>query len=65
MSPCAHNLRSRDSNTPRKPDTSYRRVGSSTPKRYIGLESGAPLEAFEEIAPRWPVFRITQPDQMP
>jgi hypothetical protein len=37
----------------------YRRTGSSTPKRYIGLEADAPLEAFEEIAPRWPVFRIT------
>ena len=36
----------------------YRRTGASTPRRYIGLEVDAPLEAFEEIAPRWPVFRI-------
>ncbi|HVP04696.1 MAG TPA: nitroreductase/quinone reductase family protein [Dehalococcoidia bacterium] len=37
----------------------YKRTGRSTPKNYIGLPPGAPLEAFEKIAPRWPVFRIT------
>jgi hypothetical protein len=37
----------------------YSRVGSSTPSHYIGLPADAPLEAFEAIAPRWPVFRIT------
>lgn len=37
----------------------YKRTGSSTPKNYIGLDREAPLEAFEAIAPRWPVFRIT------
>ena len=37
----------------------YKRTGSSTPKNYIGLDSDAPLEEFEKIAPRWPVFRIT------
>ncbi len=37
----------------------YQRTGSSTPRRYIGLDPKAPLEEFEKIAPRWPVFRIT------
>lgn len=37
----------------------YSRVGGSTPKHYIGLPKEAPLEEFEAIAPRWPVFRIT------
>jgi deazaflavin-dependent oxidoreductase (nitroreductase family) len=37
----------------------YKRTGSSTPKNYIGLDAKAPLAAFEAIAPRWPVFRIT------
>jgi deazaflavin-dependent oxidoreductase (nitroreductase family) len=36
----------------------YKRTGSSTPRGYIGLDPGSPLEAFEKIAPRWPVFRI-------
>jgi hypothetical protein len=36
----------------------YSRVGGSTPKHYIGLPKDAPLEAFEAIAARWPVFRI-------
>jgi deazaflavin-dependent oxidoreductase (nitroreductase family) len=36
----------------------YRRTGSSTPKKYIGLDANAPLAEFEKIAPRWPVFRI-------
>jgi hypothetical protein len=40
----------------------YRRTGSSTPRRYIGLEPDADLAAFEQIAPRWPVFRITPAD---
>jgi deazaflavin-dependent oxidoreductase (nitroreductase family) len=43
----------------------YRRTGSSTPRKYIGLDPRAPLEAFEKIAPRWPVFRITPPDAIP
>ena len=43
----------------------YRRTGSSTPKGYIGLEPDAPLEAFENISPRWPVFRITPADALP
>lgn len=43
----------------------YKRVGSSTPKRYIGLPSDAPVEAFTQIAPRWPVFRITPADAIP
>lgn len=37
----------------------YKRTGSSTPRKYIGLERDAPLEEFEKIAPRWPAFRIT------
>jgi hypothetical protein len=37
----------------------YSRTGGSTPKNYIGLAKDAPLEAFEAIASRWPVFRIT------
>jgi hypothetical protein len=36
----------------------YSRTGGSTPHQYIGLDRGAPLKAFEQIAPRWPVFRI-------
>jgi deazaflavin-dependent oxidoreductase (nitroreductase family) len=43
----------------------YRRTGSSTPRGYIGLEPGAPLDAFEKISPRWPVFRITPADALP
>lgn len=43
----------------------YKRVGSSTPKRYIGLSPDDPIEAFEQIAPRWPVFRITPADAIP
>ena len=43
----------------------YRRTGSSTPKGYIGLEPDAPLDAFEKISPRWPVFRITPGDALP
>jgi hypothetical protein len=39
----------------------YKRTGSSTPKGYIGLPADADLAAFEAIAPRWPVFRITPP----
>ena len=45
--------------------TWYRHTGSSTPKNYLGMAQNAPLEAFEEIAPRWPVFRITPPDALP
>lgn len=37
----------------------YSRTGGSTPRNYIGLDRKAPLEEFEKIAPRWPVFRIT------
>jgi hypothetical protein len=37
----------------------YSRTGRSTPQKYIGLPPNAPLEEFERIAPRWPVFRIT------
>lgn len=40
----------------------YRRTGASTPKKYIKLPHNAPLEAFEAIAPRWPVFKITPPE---
>jgi deazaflavin-dependent oxidoreductase (nitroreductase family) len=36
----------------------YSRTGASTPQQYIGLDPKAPLEAFEAIAARWPVFRI-------
>ena len=37
----------------------YSRAGkSSTPRKYIALDPGARLPAFEEIAPRLPVFRI-------
>jgi deazaflavin-dependent oxidoreductase (nitroreductase family) len=43
----------------------YRRTGSATPRHYIGLPRGAPIEAFETIAPRWPVFRITPVDALP
>ena len=43
----------------------YKRTGSSTPRGYVGLEPDAPLEAFEEISPRWPVFRITPEDALP
>jgi deazaflavin-dependent oxidoreductase (nitroreductase family) len=43
----------------------YQRVGSSTPRRYLGLPRGASLEAFATIAPRWPVFRITSADAVP
>ena len=39
----------------------YKRTGSSTPHRYLGLDANAPIEEFEQIAPRWPVFRITTP----
>jgi hypothetical protein len=38
-------------------------VGGSTPKHYIGLPKDAPLAAFEEIAARWPVFRIVDSRQ--
>ncbi len=31
---------------------------SSVPRKYLGLDRDAPLEAFESLAPRWPVFRI-------
>lgn len=37
----------------------YKRTGGSTPKNYIGLPADADISAFEAIAPRWPVFRIT------
>lgn len=43
----------------------YRRTGNSTPSHYIHLPADAPLADFERIAPRWPVFRITQPEAMP
>jgi deazaflavin-dependent oxidoreductase (nitroreductase family) len=43
----------------------YKRTGSSTPRRYIGLEPDADLAEFEKIAPRWPVFRITPADALP
>ncbi|MEO8457389.1 MAG: nitroreductase/quinone reductase family protein [Chloroflexota bacterium] len=43
----------------------YRRVGRSTPHKYIGLDSRAPLEEFERIASKWPVFRIESPGAMP
>lgn len=33
---------------------------SSIPRKYVGLDRDAPLEAFESIAPRWPVFRMTE-----
>ena len=36
----------------------YSRTGGSTPRHYIGLDPQAPLEEFEKIAPRWPVFRL-------
>ena len=32
--------------------------GSSIPIKYVGLDRGAPIEEFERLAPRWPVFRI-------
>jgi deazaflavin-dependent oxidoreductase (nitroreductase family) len=31
---------------------------SSIPVKYVGLDRSAPIEEFERIAPRWPVFRI-------
>jgi len=35
------------------------RAGASKiPPKYVGLDRYAPLEEFERIAPRWPVFRI-------
>jgi deazaflavin-dependent oxidoreductase (nitroreductase family) len=40
----------------------YTRTGASTPKKYIKLPGDAPIEAFEAIAPRWPVFKITPPE---
>ena len=43
----------------------YSRTGGSTPRNYIGLDPNAPLEEFEKIAPRWPVFRITPPARLP
>jgi deazaflavin-dependent oxidoreductase (nitroreductase family) len=43
----------------------YKRTGSSTPRRYIGLEPGADLVEFERISPRWPVFRITPAAALP
>lgn len=43
----------------------YKRTGSSTPREYIGLDPNAPRSSFEEIAPRWPVFRITPKDALP
>ena len=43
----------------------YKRTGSSTPGRYIGLARNAGLAEFENIAPRWPVFRITPADAIP
>ena len=43
----------------------YSRTGSSTPRDYIGLDPKAPVEAFERIAPRWPVFRITSAAALP
>jgi deazaflavin-dependent oxidoreductase (nitroreductase family) len=43
----------------------YKRTGSSTPREYIGLEPDAALVAFDEISPRWPVFRITPRDALP
>jgi hypothetical protein len=43
----------------------YKRTGSSTPLKYTGLPPDAPLEAFEKIAPRWPVFKITPADTIP
>jgi hypothetical protein len=36
-----------------------RRTGvSSVPPKYLGVARDAPIEAFEALAPRWPVFRI-------
>jgi hypothetical protein len=32
---------------------------SKVPLKYLGLDRNAPLGEFERIAPRWPVFRIT------
>jgi deazaflavin-dependent oxidoreductase (nitroreductase family) len=43
----------------------YRRTGSSTPRRYVGLDPKAALGEFEKIAPRWPVFRITPGSALP
>jgi hypothetical protein len=44
----------------------YSRAGrSSTPRKYIGLEPGAPLESFAEIAPKRPVFRISPASALP
>jgi deazaflavin-dependent oxidoreductase (nitroreductase family) len=43
----------------------YKRVGNSTPKHYIGLPANAPLSDFERIAPRWPVWRVTDVAKMP
>ena len=38
-----------------------RRTGvSSVPPKYLGVERYAPIEAFEALAPRWPVFRMTE-----
>jgi len=31
---------------------------SSVPVKYLGLDRSVPIEEFERIAPRWPVFRI-------
>lgn len=42
----------------------YKRTGASTPRGYIGLDPKAPIEEFEKIAPRWPVFRIPR-DTLP
>lgn len=36
-----------------------RRTGvSSVPPKYLGVDRDAPIEAFETLAPRWPVFRM-------
>jgi deazaflavin-dependent oxidoreductase (nitroreductase family) len=43
----------------------YKRTGSSTPRKYIGLEPSADLGAFEKISSRWPVFRITPAGALP
>jgi deazaflavin-dependent oxidoreductase (nitroreductase family) len=32
----------------------------STPRKYVRLERFAPIEEFERIAPRWPVFRLVR-----
>jgi deazaflavin-dependent oxidoreductase (nitroreductase family) len=33
---------------------------SKIPPKYLGLRRDAPIEEFELIAPRWPVFRIVE-----